>query len=191
MGFVGIAEIRNILAVGYVGFGNNDGFGVAVFNQGAETAPAGVQITDYLQTGFVWPSNPALNPNWSYNGGTKRVKNPAGELSTVTNGGRVLCVTATGDSLDEARMRHNIGHMQARIGALGVRLRPHVKTAKCLPVARVAPEGLAELVGSGRADPRKVYLSVFEEREVNAMWGRDQELELLNAWWNDDIIIVL
>ena len=38
--------------------------------------------------------------------------------------------------LDEARMQHNIGRMQARIETLGARLRPHVKTAKCLPVAR-------------------------------------------------------
>jgi D-serine deaminase-like pyridoxal phosphate-dependent protein len=38
--------------------------------------------------------------------------------------------------LDEARMRQNILYMQSRINALGVRLRPHVKTAKCLEVAR-------------------------------------------------------
>ncbi len=37
---------------------------------------------------------------------------------------------------------------------------------ECLPVARVAPEDLAELVGGGRADPRRVYLSVFEERHL-------------------------
>ena len=38
--------------------------------------------------------------------------------------------------LDERLMQHNIARMQQRIGALGARLRPHVKTAKCLPVAR-------------------------------------------------------
>ena len=38
--------------------------------------------------------------------------------------------------LDEARMQANITRMQERISALGVRLRPHVKTAKCLPVAQ-------------------------------------------------------
>jgi D-serine deaminase-like pyridoxal phosphate-dependent protein len=32
------------------------------------------------------------------------------------------------------RMRHNIERMQARMNALGVRFRPHVKTSKCLPV---------------------------------------------------------
>ena len=36
--------------------------------------------------------------------------------------------------IDVARMRHNIERMQARMNALGVRFRPHVKTSKCLPV---------------------------------------------------------
>ncbi|MBL8325882.1 MAG: alanine racemase [Rubrivivax sp.] len=38
--------------------------------------------------------------------------------------------------LDEARMDRAIARMQQRMGALGVALRPHVKTAKCLEVAR-------------------------------------------------------
>lgn len=38
--------------------------------------------------------------------------------------------------LDEQRMQHNIRHMQSRVSALGARLRPHVKTAKCLAVAQ-------------------------------------------------------
>ncbi|MBE0618793.1 MAG: hypothetical protein IH608_12860 [Proteobacteria bacterium] len=37
---------------------------------------------------------------------------------------------------------------------------------ECLPVERVAPEDLAALVGDGRADPRKVYLAVFQERHL-------------------------
>jgi len=37
--------------------------------------------------------------------------------------------------VDEARLMHNIHHMQQRLQSLGVRLRPHVKTAKCLAVA--------------------------------------------------------
>ena len=36
--------------------------------------------------------------------------------------------------LDVRRMRHNIERMQARMNALGVRFRPHVKTSKCLRV---------------------------------------------------------
>lgn len=36
--------------------------------------------------------------------------------------------------LDVPRMQRNIQRMQHRINELGVRLRPHVKTSKCLPV---------------------------------------------------------
>ncbi len=38
--------------------------------------------------------------------------------------------------IDEARLLHNIQRMQQRTQALGVRLRPHVKTAKCVAVAQ-------------------------------------------------------
>jgi D-serine deaminase-like pyridoxal phosphate-dependent protein len=38
--------------------------------------------------------------------------------------------------IDEPRMARSIAQMQQRIDALGVRLRPHVKTAKCIEVAR-------------------------------------------------------
>lgn len=38
--------------------------------------------------------------------------------------------------IDEARMMRNISRMQDRMKALGVRLRPHVKTSKCVEVAR-------------------------------------------------------
>ncbi|MBL8327359.1 MAG: alanine racemase [Rubrivivax sp.] len=37
--------------------------------------------------------------------------------------------------LDLPQMERNIRHMQTAADALGVRLRPHVKTAKCVPVA--------------------------------------------------------
>ena len=38
--------------------------------------------------------------------------------------------------IDEARMMRNISRVQDRMNALGVRLRPHVKTSKCIEVAR-------------------------------------------------------
>lgn len=38
--------------------------------------------------------------------------------------------------IDEARMMRNISRMQDRMNALGVRLRPHVKTSKCVEVAK-------------------------------------------------------
>ena len=37
--------------------------------------------------------------------------------------------------LDTPRLQANLLRMAQRMAALGVRLRPHVKTAKCLPVA--------------------------------------------------------
>ena len=38
--------------------------------------------------------------------------------------------------IDEARMMRNIARMQQRMSGFGVRLRPHVKTSKCIEVAR-------------------------------------------------------
>ncbi|WP_353189182.1 DSD1 family PLP-dependent enzyme [Pandoraea pnomenusa] len=38
--------------------------------------------------------------------------------------------------IDVPRMQHNIRRMQSRMDALGVRFRPHVKTSKCVEVAR-------------------------------------------------------
>lgn len=39
--------------------------------------------------------------------------------------------------VDEERMRRNIQTMQSRVSSLGARLRPHVKTAKCIPIAKM------------------------------------------------------
>ncbi|HYN86246.1 MAG TPA: alanine racemase, partial [Pyrinomonadaceae bacterium] len=43
--------------------------------------------------------------------------------------------------LDAARVRRNAARMSERARALGVRLRPHVKTHKCVEVARIQTEG--------------------------------------------------
>lgn len=43
--------------------------------------------------------------------------------------------------LDVARVRHNAARMTERARALGVRLRPHVKTHKCVEVARIQTDG--------------------------------------------------
>jgi threo-3-hydroxy-D-aspartate ammonia-lyase len=37
--------------------------------------------------------------------------------------------------LDQRRLERNLRHMQSTVDALGVHFRPHVKTAKCVPVA--------------------------------------------------------
>jgi D-serine deaminase-like pyridoxal phosphate-dependent protein len=38
--------------------------------------------------------------------------------------------------VEEARLDRNISRMQSRTDALGVRLRPHVKTTKCVEIGR-------------------------------------------------------
>mgnify|MGYP006142225475 CR=1 FL=1 len=52
--------------------------------------------------------------------------------------------------IDMARMQRNIQRMQARMNTLGVRLRPHVKTSKCLPViqAQIAAGALGVTVST-------------------------------------------
>src|SRR5947209_7186921 len=45
--------------------------------------------------------------------------------------------------LDIERVRRNAGRMSARIQSLGASLRPHVKTHKCVEVARIQTEGHA------------------------------------------------
>jgi D-serine deaminase-like pyridoxal phosphate-dependent protein len=48
-----------------------------------------------------------------------------------------LCELSTPAALvDSIRMQRNIGRMQQRMDALGVAFRPHVKTAKCIPIAK-------------------------------------------------------
>ena len=68
--------------------------------------------------------------------------------------------------LDEARLQHNIGHMQARISGLGARLRPHVKTAKCLPVAQL----------QRAAGAQGITVSTLKEAEVFFEAGFDDIL---------------
>src|SRR5215207_11573658 len=43
--------------------------------------------------------------------------------------------------LDVGRVRRNAERMSARIATLGATLRPHVKTHKCVEVARIQTEG--------------------------------------------------
>ncbi len=63
--------------------------------------------------------------------------------------------------LDEARMTHNIDRLQRRLGRLGVTLRPHMKTAKSVEVARRV---LADADGP-------VTVSTLKEAEVFAAAG--------------------
>lgn len=57
--------------------------------------------------------------------------------------------------IDQARMARNIARMQQRMSELGVSLRPHVKTAKCIEVARAQAE----------AGARGITVSTLKEAE--------------------------
>jgi D-serine deaminase-like pyridoxal phosphate-dependent protein len=57
--------------------------------------------------------------------------------------------------VDASRMQANIARMQARMDALGVKFRPHVKTSKCLPVAKIQLE----------AGARGITVSTLKEAE--------------------------
>src|SRR5512144_222129 len=57
--------------------------------------------------------------------------------------------------IDLGRMQRNIDRMQQRMDALGVPLRPHVKTTKCLPVVR------AQLAAGARG----ITVSTLKEAE--------------------------
>jgi len=63
--------------------------------------------------------------------------------------------------IDEARMARNIARMQARVDALGVRLRPHVKTSKCVEVA----------LRQKAAGARGITVSTLKEAEQFAAAG--------------------
>jgi D-serine deaminase-like pyridoxal phosphate-dependent protein len=57
--------------------------------------------------------------------------------------------------IDRSRMLSNIARMQRRMDALGVSFRPHVKTAKCIEVARA----------QGEAGARGITVSTLKEAE--------------------------
>ena len=63
--------------------------------------------------------------------------------------------------IDRSKMEQNIARMAARATALGVDLRPHMKTAKCVEVARLAADALA---------PR-ITVSTLKEAEFFAQAG--------------------
>ncbi len=68
--------------------------------------------------------------------------------------------------LDLQRMQNNIQHMQTRLSGLGVRLRPHVKTAKSVPVARLQQQ----------AGSQGITVSTLKEAQVFFDAGFDDVL---------------
>jgi len=73
--------------------------------------------------------------------------------------------------LDDARLQANLARMAQRMAALGVRLRPHVKTAKCLAVAQAtdAANVAAGVPGAGECGP--ITVSTLREADQFAAAG--------------------
>lgn len=76
--------------------------------------------------------------------------------------------------LDEPRLQANLARMALRMAALGVRLRPHVKTAKCLAVAQATDAanraaGVPGVPGAGDCGP--ITVSTLREADQFAAAG--------------------
>jgi D-serine deaminase-like pyridoxal phosphate-dependent protein len=66
--------------------------------------------------------------------------------------------------IDVARMEVNIDRMQARMTGLGVRFRPHVKTSKCLEVARLQVQaGAAGITVSTLKEAEQFFAAGFTD----------------------------
>ncbi len=66
--------------------------------------------------------------------------------------------------VDEARLDHNLERMAAQMRRLGVALRPHVKTAKCLPVAeRQRALGAAGITVSTLKEAEQFFAAGFDD----------------------------
>ncbi len=66
--------------------------------------------------------------------------------------------------VDTARLQRNIQTMQARVASLGARLRPHVKTAKCIPVARLQQAaGAAGITVSTLKEAEQFFSAGFDD----------------------------
>lgn len=66
--------------------------------------------------------------------------------------------------IDERRMAGNIARMQIHLAALGVRLRPHVKTSKCVEVARAQQQaGAAGITVSTLKEAEQFFAAGFSD----------------------------
>ena len=66
--------------------------------------------------------------------------------------------------IDERRMAGNIARMQTHLAALGVRLRPHVKTSKCVEVARAQQQaGAAGITVSTLKEAEQFFAAGFSD----------------------------
>ena len=76
-------------------------------------------------------------------------------ITDVTTSNPLSNINTPAAIIDVARMQVNIDRMQARMNALGVRFRPHVKTSKCVDVVALQL----------RAGARGVTVSTLKEAE--------------------------
>jgi len=66
--------------------------------------------------------------------------------------------------LDEPRLRRAIARMQQRMDTLGVALRPHVKTAKCVPVAQLQRDaGARGITVSTLKEAQEFFAAGFDD----------------------------
>lgn len=66
--------------------------------------------------------------------------------------------------VDEAKMLHNIERMQSHIASLGATLRPHVKTPKCLEIARLQRDaGAVGITVSTLKEAEQFFAGGFED----------------------------
>jgi D-serine deaminase-like pyridoxal phosphate-dependent protein len=73
--------------------------------------------------------------------------------------------------LDTPRLQANLLRMAQRMAALGVRLRPHVKTAKCLPVAAATDAANLAAGVPGAAEHGPITVSTLREADQFAAAG--------------------
>lgn len=73
--------------------------------------------------------------------------------------------------LDEARLQANLRRMAERMAGLGVRLRPHVKTAKCLPVAQATDLANRAAGVTGAMERGPITVSTLREADQFAAAG--------------------
>jgi len=66
--------------------------------------------------------------------------------------------------LDDHRLERNIRHMQAAVNVLGIAFRPHVKTAKCVPVAaRQREAGAQGITVSTLKEAEQFFAAGFDD----------------------------
>lgn len=73
--------------------------------------------------------------------------------------------------LDEPRLQANLRRVATRMAQLGVRLRPHVKTAKCLEVARATDAANVAARVPGAAERGPITVSTLREADQFAAAG--------------------